>query len=58
MNNSNRRTFLFMSSGVAAGSMLVEGIAEADETVIPEFAGSGRRQVLRGSQTHRDPRLP
>lgn len=41
MNNSNRRTFLFMSSGVAAGSMLVEGIAEADETVIPEFAGSG-----------------
>ena len=41
MNNPNRRNFLFMSSGVAAGSMLVEGIAEADETEITEFAGSG-----------------
>ncbi len=41
MNNPNRRNFLFMSSGVTAGSMLVEGIAEADETEITEFAGSG-----------------
>jgi superoxide dismutase, Fe-Mn family len=38
MNILSRRNFLFTSSGAAAGSMLVPGLAEADEQ---EFAKSG-----------------
>ncbi len=41
MSNPNRRSFLFVSSGVAAGSMLIEGIAEGDEAAVPAFAESG-----------------
>lgn len=41
MSNTNRRSFLFVSSGVAAGSMLIEGIAEGDEAAVPAFAESG-----------------
>lgn len=41
MSNPNRRNFLFVSSGVVAGSMLIEGIAEGDEAAVPAFAESG-----------------
>lgn len=37
----NRRNFLFVSSGAAAGSLLVPGLAEADEGDNSPFAGSG-----------------
>ena len=37
----NRRNFLFASSGAAAGTLLVSGIAEAEEGVKAPFAESG-----------------
>ena len=37
----NRRTFVFASSGAAAGSLFVPGFAEADEADKSPFAGSG-----------------
>lgn len=40
MNTTNRRNFLFTSTGAAAGSLLVPGFAEAQEADNP-FAGSG-----------------
>ena len=36
-----RRTFLFASSGAAAGSLLVPGFAEADDGDKSPYAGSG-----------------
>ncbi len=41
MNPLNRRCFLFASSGAATGSLLVTGLAEADEATVSDFAGSG-----------------
>lgn len=40
MRDLTRRSFLFVSSGAAAGSMLVPGVAEADEAQ-SQFAQSG-----------------
>jgi hypothetical protein len=39
MNTFNRRNFLFASSGAAAGSLLLPGVAEADDA--SPYAGSG-----------------
>jgi Fe-Mn family superoxide dismutase len=41
MNAVNRRTFLFTSSGAAAGSLLVPGLAAADDGEGSPYAGSG-----------------
>ena len=41
MNPLTRRSFLFASSGAATGSLLVTGLAEADEPTVSDFAGSG-----------------
>lgn len=41
MNPLNRRNFLFTSSGAAAGSLLVPGLADADEPDKSPYAGSG-----------------
>lgn len=41
MNPTNRRNFLFASSGAAAGSLLVPGLAGADEGESSPYAGSG-----------------
>src|SRR5215208_5046082 len=41
MHPLNRRNFLFASSGAAAGSLLVPGLAEADEGNKSPYAGSG-----------------
>jgi Fe-Mn family superoxide dismutase len=41
MNPIHRRAFLFASSGAAAGSLLVPGLAEADEGGPSPFADSG-----------------
>lgn len=41
MSNFDRRHFLFASSGAAAGSMLVSGIAEADDESGFDFSHSG-----------------
>lgn len=40
MNDVSRRSFLFASSGAAAGSLLVPGLAEADDGD-PQFSQSG-----------------
>ena len=37
----NRRNFLFASSGAAAGTVLVSGLAEGAEEIASPFAGSG-----------------
>jgi Fe-Mn family superoxide dismutase len=37
----NRRNFLFTSSGAAAGTLLIPGLAEADEADRSGYAGSG-----------------
>jgi hypothetical protein len=41
MDSLDRRTFLFASSGAAAGSLAVPGLAEADDDVKSPDAGSG-----------------
>ena len=41
MNPIHRRTFLFASSGAAAGSLLAPGLADAQEADASPFAGSG-----------------
>jgi Fe-Mn family superoxide dismutase len=41
MHPTNRRTFLFSSSGAAAGALLVPGLAEAQEAGENPFAASG-----------------
>lgn len=41
MSLANRRNFLFASSGAAAGSLLVPGLAEADEPALVDFSTSG-----------------
>jgi hypothetical protein len=41
MNALNRRTFLFASSGAAAGTMVVPGLSEAADADTSPYAGSG-----------------
>jgi Fe-Mn family superoxide dismutase len=41
MNDLNRRTFLFASTGAAAGSLAAAGLADAEEPAAPDYSQSG-----------------